>query len=270
MKSYGINSKSLAQSKEDILLEEFNILGYTVIEDVLSAEDLIIYRNELDRVYAIQEEEFGKEYLKQINEEYLARALCAYSRLYADLACKDSMISIVRRLLGDYFIIHLQNGIINMPNEEHHQSSWHRDLPYQNWVSSEPIGVNVFYCLDDFNSQSGGTILLPFTHKVPYLPSSDYVSKHGIQVEAKAGSVLLFDSMLFHKAGYNSSQNIRRGVNTLYGRAILRQQIDLPSLMPQESVSDPFTRMLFGLDAKTPDSVNSFRKLRFDKKQNKY
>jgi hypothetical protein len=49
-------------------------------------------------------------------------------------------------------VLHLQNGIINMPNEEHHQSSWHRDLPYQNWTSSEPLACNVFYCLDNFNN----------------------------------------------------------------------------------------------------------------------
>jgi ectoine hydroxylase-related dioxygenase (phytanoyl-CoA dioxygenase family) len=270
MKTYGINARSETLSKEETHLEELNIQGYTVIEDVLSEEELTLYRNELDRIYAIQENELGKSFLKQINEEYLARALSAYSILYTELACKENMISLVKRVLGDYFIIHLQNGIINMPNEEHHQSSWHRDLPYQNWISSEPIGVNIFYCLDDFNAQTGGTILLPYSHKVPFLPSDEYVAKHGIQVEVKAGSVLFFDSMLFHRAGYNSSNNIRRGVNTLYGRAILRQQIDLPSIMPTEFISDPFRKMLFGVDAKSPDSVSNFRKLRFEKKQNKY
>lgn len=270
MKSYGINSRSNASSKEDILLEEFQILGYTVIENVLSPEELHVLRNELDRIYAIQEKESGKELLKSIHEEFLARALPAYSEIFTELACRKPLIDLVKKVLGDYFIVHLQNGIINMPNEEHHQSSWHRDLPYQNWVSSEPLGINVFYCLDDFNAQTGGTILLPFSHKIAYMPSDSYVAKHAIQVEAKAGSVLFFDSMLFHKAGYNSSQQIRRGVNTLYAKAILRQQIELPSIMPEETAADPFRSMLFGYDAQTPLSVDNFRKKRFAKKQKSY
>ena len=39
----------------------------------------------------------------------------------------------------------------------------------------------------------------------------EYVEKYGEAVEAKAGSVFLMDSMLIHKAGYNSSGGTRRG-----------------------------------------------------------
>jgi ectoine hydroxylase-related dioxygenase (phytanoyl-CoA dioxygenase family) len=268
MKGYGINVKSEAKTKDDFILEEFRILGYSVIEGVLASEELDVYRAELDRIYSVQEAALGKSYLQGINEEFLARALAAYSEEYANLACHPKMMEFVRKILGDYFILHLQNGIINMPDQEHHQSSWHRDLPYQNWVSSEPIGCNVFFCLDDFNQETGGTILLPFSHKVPFMPSAEYVQKHGIQVEAKAGSVLLFDSMMFHKAGYNKSNRIRRGVNALYGRAILRQQIDFTSIMKESDQPDQFRRMLFGFDNKTPDSVASYRENRFKKKNN--
>jgi len=266
MKSYGANNKTGILSKVDSHLEEFRILGYTIIEGVLTNDEIKELKEELDRVYLIQELEIGKELLKDINEVYLARALAAYSDKFAELACKASMMSYVKRILGDYFILHLQNGIINMPIEEHHQSSWHRDLPYQNWVSSEPLGCNIFYCLDDFTETNGGTILLPFSHKVPYLPSEAYIEKHDVQVIAPAGSVVLFDSMLFHKAGYNKSGTIRRGVNSLYGKAILRQQINLPAMMKDPGESNPFNRMLFGFDNRSPDSVVSFRENRMKKK----
>jgi ectoine hydroxylase-related dioxygenase (phytanoyl-CoA dioxygenase family) len=270
MKSYGVNSKTIVNSAEDAMIEEFTILGYTIIPDVLSSHELGIYRSELDRIYSEQEKALGKDFLKIINEEYLARALAAYSNLFAELACHNKMQALARRVLGDYYILHLQNGIINMPSEEHHQSSWHRDLPYQNWTSSESMGCNIFYCMDDFTAETGGTFLLPYSHKLPHMPSEQYVAKHGIQIQAKAGSVVFFDSMLFHKAGFNKSKSIRRGVNTMYVRPIIRQQIDFTALMKNNEPTDPFKRMLFGFDNITPDSVETFRNARYEKKLKSY
>ena len=89
-------------------------------------------------------------------------------------------------------------------------------------------------------------------------------------MEAKAGSVIFFDSMLFHRAGFNKSKNIRRGVNTMYVRPIIRQQIDFTALMKHNEPNDPFKRMLFGFENITPDSVETFRRSRYEKKLKSY
>jgi ectoine hydroxylase-related dioxygenase (phytanoyl-CoA dioxygenase family) len=156
-KQYGVTNQNVIANEFDFHIEEFRILGYTVIENFFSENELQLLRNELDRVYNIQEEIFTKEKLSSINEEYLARALLYYSEEYLKLASNPKMMKYVEKILGKYFILHLQNGIINMPKEEHHQSSWHRDLPYQNWVSSESLGCNMFCCLDTFNEETGAT-----------------------------------------------------------------------------------------------------------------
>lgn len=271
LKSYGINKSVNFSDEMEYHLEEFYQLGYTVIEDVLSEQELDILRKDLHRTYEAQEQSFGKENLKLINEENLARSLLCYSDAYLNLARNEKMMTYVKRILGNYFLLHLQNGIINMPNEEHHQSSWHRDLPYQNWVASEPIGCNVFYCLDTFNEETGSTILLPFSHKIDHAPSVRYMEKHSVQSVAKPGSVLLFDSMLFHKAGYNSSKDtIRRGVNHLYARSIVRQQINLPALLNGKYADDPFLNMLLGYDAQSSLSVEEYRNRRLAKNQKGY
>lgn len=232
MKSYGIDKRITVNSTEEFHLEEFNNLGYTIINEVIGESDLKEIRTELDRIYSIQENNFGKNKLKEINEEYLVRMPLAYSNLFVDLASKKNLMNYVEKILGNFYVLHLQNGIINMPNETHHQSSWHRDLPYQNWTSSEPLACNLYFCIDDFNSLTGATYLLPFSHQFQLAPSIQYMEKNAIQIEAKAGSVILFNSMLFHKAGYNSSvDNIRRGINHVYVKPIINQQIDLPSLL---------------------------------------
>lgn len=271
LKSYGINKSAHFETEMEYHLEEFSHLGFTVIENVLSQGELDILRYEVHRVYELQENEFGKGNLININEEYLARALLCFSEPYLELARNEKMMEYVKIALGNYFLLHLQNGIINMPNIEHHQSSWHRDLPYQNWVSSEPIGVNVFYCLDDFSEETGGTNLIPFTHKIDHAPSVRYMEKYAYQVNAKAGSVMFFNSMLFHKAGFNRSKDtIRRGINHLYARSIVRQQIDLPEMLNGRYSDDPFLNMLLGYDSKSALSVQDFRGRRLKKNQKSY
>jgi ectoine hydroxylase-related dioxygenase (phytanoyl-CoA dioxygenase family) len=260
MKSYGINKRFEVLNDEERHLEEFFNLGYTIINDVLSYEELEEARKELDSIYKIQLNEFGYENLKQIKEENLARLPLAYSELFVKIASNSKVTNYVKNILGEFHILHLQNGIINMPNEEHHQSSWHRDLPYQNWTSSEPLGCNLYYCLDDFNDQTGGTFMLPFSHKFNKVPSVDYMEKHSIQVNVKAGSVILFDSMLFHKAGFNKSTNyIRRGINNMYVKPIIAQQIDITSSLNGLYSDDPYLSMLFGYRTQLPINILNYR-----------
>jgi ectoine hydroxylase-related dioxygenase (phytanoyl-CoA dioxygenase family) len=267
MKSYGINKSISITTKEEFHLEEFYHLGYTIIENVISEADLFSLRTELDNIYKIQEKDIGKENLKLINEENLVRIPLAYSELFVKLASRKEMMAYVKKILGDFFILHLQNGIINMPNEVHHQSSWHRDLPYQNWTSSEPLACNVYCCIDDFNYETGGTYVLPFSHHFNAAASNHYMEKNKVQVNAPAGSVILFNSMIFHKAGYNNSKNkIRRGINQMYVKPIISQQIDLPEFLNGKYADDEFLGMLFGYKTQLAKSVSEYRIKRMKRK----
>jgi ectoine hydroxylase-related dioxygenase (phytanoyl-CoA dioxygenase family) len=267
MNSYGINIFNKVNTKEEAHLEEFYNLGYTIIPNLLNKDELFNLRTELDAVYKQQEKEFTKENLKKINEENLARIPLAYSELYVKLASRKDMLSYVEKILGNFYVLHLQNGIINMPNEAHHQSSWHRDLPYQSWTSSEPLACNLYYCLDEFNSETGATFLLPFSHQFNHTPSVPYMEKHAIQISAPAGSVILFNSMLLHKAGYNKSANIiRRGINHTYVKPIISQQINLPQFLNGKYADDELLSMLFGYKSQPLASVNEYRTTRLNKK----
>jgi ectoine hydroxylase-related dioxygenase (phytanoyl-CoA dioxygenase family) len=263
MKSYGIINNSNIYTSEDLQLEEFYNLGYTVIEGALNSYQIQLLSDELDKVYEIQEKEFGIEKLNSINELHLARFPLAYSEEFVKLASKKELINYVEKILGNYFVLHLQNGIINMPNQEHHQSSWHRDLPYQNWTSNKPLACNVYYCLDDFNNKTGATFVLPYSHQFTNAPSQTYMEKHSLQIIAPAGSAILFNSMLFHKAGFNfTNDKLRRGINHVYVTPIITQQINLPALLKGKYADDEFLNMLFGYKTKLAGSVSEYRAMR--------
>lgn len=269
---YGTNAPSSTESDAARIAELVRIQGYAELPGLLTPEQVHEYSERLDAVYDEQRAEFAEASLESIGEANVVRFPLAYDSKFLELIRQPTTLDVVRTVLGDYFILHLQNGIIVHPQRTHHQSAWHRDLPYQEFVSSKPLAVNVFYCLEDFNHQTGGTMFLPFSHRQEQLPSKEVLGSIQAQPSIQSGSAVIFDSMLFHRAGDNSSDRIRRGVNHVFTTGILRQQIDLPGWLPrqnpeidQRASADPELRRILGYDARTAESVRAFRLRRLER-----
>ncbi len=265
MKSYGITERKEGLSDFERILESITLKGYHVEEAYLDENVCNEFQDALERVYDVQKEEFTENGLASIQESDMVRMPFAYARKFTELFMDDFVLKVVRRMLGANVNLHLQNAIINRPNKEHHQTSWHRDLPYQDYVISKPLGLNAFYCLSDFKEETGSTFLLPFSHKIDHFPSIEFVEENAVQLEAKKGSLVFFDSMIYHKAGYNSSVEDRYGVNHLFVAPILKQQIDLPAFLGDEFTEDESMRAVLGYSFKTPKSVLDFRNRRANK-----
>jgi ectoine hydroxylase-related dioxygenase (phytanoyl-CoA dioxygenase family) len=243
-------------------VEELRNTGYCVIPDALLTEELETARQRLDATYQIQVRERGVAFLESIQERDLARMPFAQDDWFLKLVMHEKVLHLVRSVLGEYVILHLQNGILNQPDNRHHQSSWHRDLPYQDWTSSKPLAVSALHCLDDFTHETGGTQVLPHSHRFEKFPSDSYVNRFQSQIEAPAGSVILFDSMLYHRAGNNTSGRIRRGINHVYTIPLLKQQIDIPAALKGAYADDPVLSRLLGYSSAPPHSVRDWREIR--------
>lgn len=244
-------------------LEELSSLGYTVIDDVLQESELGDWRERIDAVYERQEmESGGREALVAIGDQDLCRAPLLYDQAFLSMARHEKVLAIVSRVLGDWFILNLQNAIINRPNERHQQSAWHRDLPYQNWVASRPLAIGALFAIDPFSEATGSTLMLPHSHRRELIHAEAYISAHATTVVAQPGSVVLFDAMVFHRAGYNRSEQIRRGVNHLYTVPLLKQQYDFPRAFGDVFRDDAELRRLLGYTSTVPVDALQWRKER--------
>jgi ectoine hydroxylase-related dioxygenase (phytanoyl-CoA dioxygenase family) len=261
-KSYGVNQQNQIESPVDLHIEEMQINGFTVLNSVLSKQELNDCILRLDKIYEIQKNNFGENNLIKINENNTVRCPLVYDEFFLNLAINKRVLQIVERLIGEYYILHLQNGIINKPNEEHHQSSWHRDLPYQNFVISKPLAIGALFCIDDFTKESGATFVLPHSHRVEAIPSTQFIENFSKQVIAKAGSVIIFDSMLFHKAGYNSANFTRRAINNVYVVPILKQQINLQTALNGKYSDNEFLSKFLGYHSNIPENDVDWRNKR--------
>jgi ectoine hydroxylase-related dioxygenase (phytanoyl-CoA dioxygenase family) len=259
---YGRVEQTRVENDAARYAEEIAVRGFTVIPDLFSPAELAEWRERIDSVYNRQETEFGREALIAIQELDLCRAPLLYDFEFIRLARHPLVLSVAKLFLGNWFILNLQNAIINRPNQVHHQSSWHRDLPYQNWVISRPLAINALLAIDEFSEITGGTHVVPFTHKTEVLPSDAYIEANRIVAAAPAGSAIVFDSMLFHRAGANTSPNIRRAVNHLYTTPILKQQYDFPRALGDRPDLEPDVSRLLGYTSQVPVDDRAWRAAR--------
>jgi ectoine hydroxylase-related dioxygenase (phytanoyl-CoA dioxygenase family) len=260
LKGYGIG-KIVAASDGALALEEIARNGFTVLADAIPPDNLPPLRNALDRLLTVQTSRFGgAERLAEIGDAGQARALLEEEPIFLELLCLPALDAIVETLLGPAALVMQQNGIAMPPMSAiHHQQSWHRDLPYQEWTATKPIALGSLSVLDDFTPESGGTRFLPGSHLHAHFPSADYVTRWAVQPSVAAGSVIVFDAMLFHAGGVNHGTGPRRAVNTLFGIPLLAQQV---IFTPKPGMDTKLRRRL-GLDYQPKSSVDAWRIARY-------
>jgi len=263
--AYGIREHTSADSELERALEEITINGFTIVEDVLSAAQLQEAARRIDAVYEVQAAEIGgTQNLRRINDEMIARGLLAYDEFFLEVAVNPKIIFVLEALLGDYFTLLQQNAITNVPGTTSYQTSWHRDLVYQHFIPSRPIAISALICVDDFSEVNGGTYVLPSSHKVERFPSQTFVEKHERVANARAGSAIVFDSMLFHRGGQNRSESPRRGLNHLYALPFIKQQISFPEMLAGKYSDDEFLRRFLGYVSEPASSVREWRLQRLE------
>jgi ectoine hydroxylase-related dioxygenase (phytanoyl-CoA dioxygenase family) len=84
-------------------------------------------------------------------------------------------------------------------------------------------------------------------------------------VNAKAGSVLVFDSMLYHRAGSNRSAFKRRALNHLYTLPFLKQQISIPDALQGRFKDDGFLSKFLGYESEPGKGVNQWRSTKIER-----
>jgi ectoine hydroxylase-related dioxygenase (phytanoyl-CoA dioxygenase family) len=266
IKTHAVREFQLNEDEADYRVEEIRRVGYTVIDSAFSPDELDTIRGKIDSIYEDQVREIGgAERLRSMNDADIARCLTGCDDYFLKLAAHPGIMAITRKLLGENFMLMAQNGIINRSDDEHYQVTWHRDLNYQHFVSTRPLAVSALYAIDDFTAETGATSLLPATHLSEVFPSSEYVRRHQVEVNAKAGAILVFDSMLYHRSGFNRSGKVRRAVNHIFSLPLIKQQISLPAMLRGKFADDPFLRQLLGYDSETGQSPLAWREFKLNK-----
>jgi hypothetical protein len=150
LRSYGVREQEAAGTDLAAHAERIRLAGCSVLEGAFSDRDTADFGARLDEILRRQAEEFGSDRLEQIGDGFTARCPLVDDAAFLRLATHPPLLELVRLLVGDFIVLMQQNGVINPPKEGHTQAAYHRDLPYQHFVSSRPLAISALFCIDPF------------------------------------------------------------------------------------------------------------------------
>ncbi len=260
---YGVSEQTTVTTAIDVAVETIALRGYAVVDGGYAAQEVEAFAGGFDRAYRAMEDRYGRASLEALDEQHVVRLPLLYERRFVQLVTNPTVLAICRRLLGDYIVLNQQNGVVNPAGgARYSQTRYHRDLPYQHFVSSRPLAMSALYCVDAFTLDNGATALIPGSHKQEAFPSDSLVDALSVQVPVPAGSFLVFDSMVFHAAPPNRSARDRRGVNHVYTIPVIKPLIDVAGALGDSFTDDRDLRRLLGYDVRVPSDVTAYYELR--------
>ncbi|MET3889536.1 ectoine hydroxylase-related dioxygenase (phytanoyl-CoA dioxygenase family) [Bosea sp. OAE506] len=260
---YGVREQIEVASATDEAVESLRLLGYAVLDGGYSTAELDAFSSAFDEAHAGLVSRYGLDHLTAIDEHNTIRAMLSTHSAFIALASNRPVLEVCRRLIGGAIVLNQQNGIVNPANNQrYNQGSYHRDLPYQHFVSSRPLAINALFCLDAFTPDNGATRVLPATHKQEAFPSDHMIQAIETKVTAPRGSFILLDCMTYHSGGANRTAARRRAVNHVYTIPLLKQQISLPDLLGDDFTGDEELRKLLGYPYRTPTDLSAYYKSR--------
>jgi hypothetical protein len=159
---------------------------------------------------------------------------------------------------GGPYILNTFGGVLNLPDDLSYVGRVHRDL--RSFSGDVRLMAQLLVMLDDFTEDNGATYLLSGSHLMPEPPSDDLFFRDAARMVAPAGSIVVFNSNLWHAAGPNRSRGPRRALTLAFTRPFIKQQLDYPRAFGAEAVASlsPVLRQLLGYNARVPASLDEW------------
>ena len=255
------------EQTEDQIIDGLNITerlppiggqGYTIIEDFITAEEIAKIRHAFDTEVPMTEmRAIGVDTGKTMRAHNLLAKTRAVDYLFLD----SRLRALVGGVLGGWSQINVTTLFNVLPGETKmylHQDDglWPIARPHPTFL------CNALIALDDSEIANGATHIVPYSHKWDRPVDQ---SEPTLQVEARAGTMLMWAGSLWHGGGANTSKDRERlGLFMSHQVAYLRpQEIQLVSV-PREVVREMpkmlqrllgYHRFGLGVDGRDPIDV---------------
>ncbi|MCY3737870.1 MAG: phytanoyl-CoA dioxygenase family protein [Gemmatimonadaceae bacterium] len=205
--------------------------GFTLLPGVIPAADVAAIRDAVVEAQGRRRAESeamlaairAKGHRVSVTGVDSLRGVINETRLFAPYLADERLLAICRAFFGEHFRITTTDCVINRPGCG--RGYWHSDWPYnQTNASHIPapypdtlLHLSTIWMLTDFTPENGGTLLVPGSHRfgtnpsAGTLPGVDRDAPYPTETHAvgAAGSVLVYDSRLWHAVPPNRSDEDR-------------------------------------------------------------
>ena len=164
----------------------------------------------------------------------------------------------IKNFLSGNYILNSLGAVINLKNESPYVQNIHRDI--RSFTGNFKLMIQMMVVLDDFTMENGATYFLSGSHKSDIKPEEEYFFETAERAIVKKGSIILFDSNLWHAAGKNYTNGQRRVLTMAFTRPFFKQQMDYPRLLGYDfgnEISEDLKQIL-GYNSRLPENLNEY------------
>jgi Phytanoyl-CoA dioxygenase (PhyH) len=231
--------------------------GWEIFPESVSASTIVRLNYDMQSAYDICRAVQIKNGLAE-NTDGTVHHLIGQGDSFIDVLEEIALWDTVQRYFGGNFILNSFGGVVNKPSGKTYTSNVHRDV--RMFYKDYPLMLNMLIMLDDFTLENGATHLLSGSHLTPDKPEDDLFYKESERALGQAGSILLFNSNLWHSTGLNVTNKIRRALTLTFTRPFMKQQCDYPRVLGYEATDrlSPQLRQILGYNARVPASLEEW------------
>lgn len=240
-------TQDLTQARSDIAEYGLALVSNQLNDDQLAAARLATYEGAQEDVTLGREaDKFGLDY-----GDGNVRVWNILNRhpVYRDMVQTPAVLKLLEAIIGWPALLGNISANIAQPGSD--GGAWHQDQLFvpQPWPA-EPQGMNFAWLLDEFTEDNGATEVVPGSHLETDIEPSTLVDR-AIPVVAPAGTMMVFESRLFHRTGCNRSNAPRAGLFGWFTKPIYRTQENWFLSLDQKIVDQASDELLVLLGYKT-------------------
>ena len=192
-----------------------------------------------------------------INTDGTVHHLLGQQEVFVEIISKGFLHQYIKAFFNQPYIINSYGGVINIKNKLSYVGKIHRDI---RTFYNVHMMMNMLVMLDDFTLANGATWFLNGSHLKDEKPGEAYFYKNAQRAQGKAGDIILFDSNLWHAAGENTTENVRRALTLTFTRPFIKQQLDYPRFIGYNRMNEfeDEVQQVLGYHSRIPSNLDEW------------
>ena len=250
-----VSERSISETQLQLHLYELSIFGFTVVPKIVLPAEAAVLRDALESA-VIKERDLYKD--NPYWSDSVINNLVAHGDNFYWLLDHGIMHQLFNSILDHHCILYAYSSTYLEPDLSINAHEPHVDSP--RFIKSYNTGIQMLLALSTFTSKNGAPWFLPGSHISAEQPDQQTFERYAVQLIPNIGDAIFFNPRTYHRAGINTSDEVRYGLSTYAVRSFMRQRYDYPRLIPHDDLkqlSDRAQRFL-GFNVRVPVSVDEF------------
>jgi hypothetical protein len=170
----------------------------------------------------------------------------------------EPLMPYLEHYFGGKFILNSFGGAINTKGRTSYAQRVHRDI--RSYSGEMPLMLNTLVMLDEFTPHNGATWMLSGSHRAAEKPSDEDFKRGAEQAIGPSGSILVFNSNVWHAGGENRTDEPRRSVTPMFCKPFIKQQFDYPRALGYDRADEfkPHVSQIIGYNARVPATLDEW------------